>query len=393
MKHSVKKGICLLTCAAMLAGMNAEICNTKNIVQASTTKEPIQVGDNIYAQLDDLGRLTISGTGDMWANTHMAGEVNGEYKWSLVKWIENQETCPWFGDYKYDINSIIFEDGITKVGDNAFSVCEKVDVNKLQDKTACCHQGYSGLPALTNVTLSSSIKTIGRGAFFSTKALKKITIPQNVQEIEEYAFFESGLKSVTLSDGLEKIGEHAFAGTKLTGVNIPGSVYSIEPYAFSDSVSNVTINKGVKVIKHDAFGAVNATFYSKNVVITEGAFATGSVFTCYKGSTADEYAANHGITVKYISSKPSKAKKPTVSSKNKKLYIKCKNMAGVDGFKIRYATNKAMKNADTEMGKNITLVGLKKGKKYYVQVRAYKKNSYGKKVYGAWSDIVSVVIK
>ena len=152
-------------------------------------------------------------------------------------------------------------------------------------------------------------------------------------------------------------------------------------------------NAGTKVIKKNAFGKVNATFYSKDVVITEGAFSAGSLFKCYKGSSADTYAANHGISVKYITDKPSKAKKPKVSSKNKKLHISCKTMTGVDGYKIRYATNKSMKNADTESGKKITLVGLKKGKKYYVQVCAYKKNSSGKKVYGAWSDIVTVKIK
>ncbi len=361
--------------------------------QAATTKEPIQVGDNVYATLDDIGTLTISGTGDMWANTHMAGDENGTYGWRLIEWMDNQVTCPWFGEYQYDINTIVFDDGVTSVGDNATSVCGSVGIRQIQNTVSACHEDYTGLPALAKVTLGSDVQTIGRGAFFRTKALKSITIPQNVQEIEEYAFYESGLKSVKLEDGLEKIGEHAFQGTQLTGVNIPGSVRSIESSAFYNSVSNATINPGTKVIKANAFGKVNAVIYSKDVVITEGAFLPGSVFTCYKGSTADEYAANHGITVKYISDKPSKAKKPGVSSKNKKLYITCKKMAGVDGYKIRYATNSKMKQADTVMGKTATVVGLKAGKKYYVQACAYKKNSSGKKVYGAWSDVVTVVIK
>lgn len=362
--------------------------------QAATTKEPIQVGDNVYATLDDIGTLTISGTGDMWANTHMAGDdQNGKYYIGIGQWMDGVETCPWFGEYQYDINAIVFGEGVTSVGDNATTVCESLEVTKVPEKVMVFHKYPIGLPALSKVTIGSDVQTIGRGAFLRTTALKSITIPQNVQEVGEYAFYESGLKSVKLEDGLEKIGEYAFYGTQLTGVNVPGSVRSIEANAFNNSVSNATINPGTKVIKTNAFGKVNAVIYSKDVVITEGAFLPGSVFTCYKGSTADEYAANHGITVKYISDKPSKAKKPGVSSKNKKLYITCKKMAGVDGYKIRYATNSKMKQADTVMGRTATIVGLKAGKKYYVQACAYKKNSSGKKVYGAWSDVVTVVIK
>lgn len=394
MKNNLwKKGFCILACATLLTSMATDAV-LPDYVYAATTKEPIQVGDNVYASLDDLGTLTISGTGDMWANTHMAGiQPDGTYGFKSSISLDNQgTTCPWFGEFQDDINEIVFAEGVTSVGDNATSVCETVKVYKVRDQVVANHFDCSGLPALTKVTFSSTIKTIGRGAFFHTKALKKISIPMNVQEIEEYAFCGSGLQTVKLSDGLEKIGEHAFEGTKLTGVNIPGSVRNIESYAFSN-VTNATINAGTKVIKKNAFGKVNATFYSKDVVITEGAFSAGSLFKCYKGSSADTYAANHGISVKYITDKPSKAKKPKVSSKNKKLYISCKTMTGVDGYKIRYATNKSMKNADTESGKKITLVGLKKGKKYYVQVCAYKKNSSGKKVYGAWSDIVTVKIK
>lgn len=35
-------------------------------VTHAETKEPIQVGDSVYATLDDYGTLTISGDGDMW---------------------------------------------------------------------------------------------------------------------------------------------------------------------------------------------------------------------------------------------------------------------------------------------------------------------------------------
>lgn len=389
MKNILKRTICAAACTAMaLTAVIADSPIAQLEVVKAEEREPIQVGDNVYANLDDYGTLTISGTGDMWENNHNVNEEGIEK--NVAPYYDDKELCTWFGAWKNDINKVVFEEGITSVGKNAFTVCERGS-----------YAGYGhnnvrviGVPSLTSVTLSSTVNIICRGAFYKTSALKSITIPSNVTTIEQNAFKDSALASVKLSEGLESIGEYAFAGTKLIGINIPSTVSSIESNTFLDSsLSNVTINKGTKIIKKDAFQNVSARIYDKNVVIMEGAFGTGSTFTCYKGSTADTYAKNHDITVKYISDKPAKAKAPTVSSKNKKMQITCKTMSGVDGYQIRYATNQSMKNADKEFGKKLTVAGLKKGKKYYVQARAYKKDGNGKRVYGAWSNKVVVKIK
>lgn len=397
MKNMIKRTICAVACTAVaFTASVADLPMTQTEVVQAAEREPVQVGDNVYATLDDYGTLTISGTGEMWENNHNIDETYGDQ--NLFTPLDSEEPCAWFGLWKNDINKVVFEEGVASVGKNAFIVCSEVsDPAPHHDYPSGYfrwHENKIGVPSLTSVTFSSTINTICKGAFYKTAALKSVTIPGNVTTIEPYAFKDSALASVKLNEGVESIGEYAFAGTRLTGVNIPSTVKSIEANVFLKStLSNVTINKGTKIIKKDAFQKVSAKIYSKDVVIMEGAFGTGSTFTCYKGSTADKYAKNHGISVKYISDKPAKAKKPAVSSKNKKLYITCKTMSGVDGYQIRYATNKSMKNADTEFGKKITIAGLKKGRKYYVQARAYKKDSNGKRVYGTWSDIVSVTIK
>lgn len=379
MKNRMRKIAGMIACAAMV--VTGVPVLQPEAVQAAT-EEPIQVGDNVYAELDDYGTMTISGEGEMWENNHFGTESDSGYR----DYGENV-FCQWFGEYEDELNAVVFQEGVTTVGKNAFVVC-------CQGKDDFHYYSHRrGLSALTSVKLSSTIETICESAFCGAPVLKSITIPGNVKTIEAGAFSGSGLASVKLNEGLETIGEFAFASTDLTGVNIPGSVKSVESYAFySSTLSNVTINPGTKVIKKGAFNDVTAKFYNKNIVIMEGAFGTGSKFICYKGSTADTYAKNHGITVKYISSKPSKAKKPTVSSKNKKLYITCKTMAGVDGYRIRYSTNKSMKKAEGAFGRQLIVSGLKKGKKYYVQVCAYKVSN-GKRVYGAWSDTVTVKIK
>lgn len=389
MKNVMKKGICLFACAVLAtSGVVGELPLVHAETVQETTNAPIQVGDSVYAKTDGYGVLTISGDGDMWENRHNDGYGFWGYDYGHDCDYDFKGDCPWFGAKENEISSVVFSEGVTNVGSHAFTVCEEI--------SRVSHNGHRGLNSVISVKLSSTIKTIGEGAFYNMPVLKSIEIPSNVTTIEPRAFLNSALTSVKLNEGLETIGEYAFAGTELTGVNIPSTVKTIESNTFARStLNNVTINKGTKIIKKDAFGtnASNVKFYSKDVVIMEGAFASGSTFVCYKGSTADKYAKNHEFTVKYISDKPSKAGKPTVSSKSKKLYITCKTMSGVDGYKIRYADNSAMKNAETEFGKKVTIVGLKKGKKYYVQVCAYKKDSKGKAVYGAWSDKVAITIK
>lgn len=67
------------------------------------------------------------------------------------------------------------------------------------------------------------------------------------------------------------------------------------------------------------------------------------------------------------------------------------------GYQIQYGTNKKFKNAKKitikkckTTSKKITK--LKKGKKYYFRIRAYKTQGK-KKVYGAWSNAKNIKIK
>lgn len=113
------------------------------------------------------------------------------------------------------------------------------------------------------VEFGPNVKSIGWQCFKNCDKLRKVNIPDPVEEIPEYCFFgtyelteitlgrglkrignralcpidcynirPSKLTSIILPDGLEEIGFKAMCSTGITTMTIPSSVKRIEPYAF-----------------------------------------------------------------------------------------------------------------------------------------------------------------
>lgn len=104
------------------------------------------------------------------------------------------------------------------------------------------------------------------------------------------------------------------------------------------------------------------------------------------------------IDVEAASKKPKKVVIKSVKSPSTgKVTVKWKKVSGTKGYQVVVGTNKkctSNKKSATVKKKSSykTFKGLKKGKKYYVRVRAYKVVR-GKKVYGAWSGAKAVKVK
>lgn len=95
-------------------------------------------------------------------------------------------------------------------------------------------------------------------------------------------------------------------------------------------------------------------------------------------------------------SKPAKVKKPTLKNvKGKKMSVTYKKVTGAKGYQIVYSTNAKFKGAKktTASALNKSIKGLKKGKTYYVKVRAYKLDSLNNKIYGSYSSVSKIKIK
>lgn len=75
-----------------------------------------------------------------------------------------------------------------------------------------------------------------------------------------------------------------------------------------------------------------------------------------------------------------------------RLTVTIKRMNGAAGYELRYSTRRNMKSAAEKTTRSIkkTIKGLKAGRRYYIQVRAYGVDSAGKVKYGRWSRMRSV---
>lgn len=118
--------------------------------------------------------------------------------------------APW-KSYSDQIYSIIIEDGVEYIGQNAFR----------------------NLSNVTFVYIPSSVKIIGEWAFYECTALRNVVLNDGIETISDYAFLSTALKSVSVPKSVTKLGSYSL------GYNENKNNYSYPP------VSGFTI-KGEK---------------------------------------------------------------------------------------------------------------------------------------------------
>lgn len=237
-------------------------------------------GETSYA-----GTLYIEGTGDMY--DYDAYDDTGEGPF----FVETRQT-PW-EDYMGHIEKLVFSDGITSIGNFAFSP----------------------LNCLEEIVFSDSITEIGdyAFAFSSTEYLRISKFPANLRTIGEGAFLSCNFAddNLVLPDGLTTIGDVAFSdmisiedadynnwfrSQPLSAITIPDSVSSIGEHAFGATVSATVLANGEDMDYSETLTEAGASMYRKERP-TASYFTDIVGFTVYANSNtaAQTYAEAHGF--------------------------------------------------------------------------------------------------
>ena len=190
--------------------------------------------------------------------------------------------------------SFVVPQGVTAIGDNAFSGSQYLENVAILEATTIGKQAFSSCKSLAQVTMADSVLTIdesafseckaletvrfstnltsiGEGAFSNCAALESITLPSEITAISESAFAGCiTLKNVVIPEGVTEIGSNAFKGcTLLENPILPSSLETIGDFAFARcrSITEIVIPDSVSEIGKSAFYFCETL---KNVKLSSG---------------------------------------------------------------------------------------------------------------------------
>ena len=195
---------------------------------------------------------------------------------------------------KENIKSITIPDGVTSIGDSAFSGCRSLtDITIPDSVTSIGCEAFYNCSSLTNITIPDGVTSIEYGTFYDCSSLTNITIPDSVTSIECEAFYNcSSLTNITIPDGVTSIESETFYNCQsLSNIDISNSLISIgmDAFAHCKNLKNIKIPDSVTTIE---LGAFNDTLWYNNQ--PDGLLYAGKVLYLYKG----EMPENTKITLK-----------------------------------------------------------------------------------------------
>lgn len=114
---------------------------------------------------------------------------------------------------------------------------------------------YKGLPVY-KIGIQSFYQKKGATPTGDTHILESVSLPDTINEIKEWGFFNGNIKNINIPSNLKRIGDRAFQEINVKGtITIPGAVQEIPYRAFWDSAMEYLILKdGVKTIEDGAIG-------------------------------------------------------------------------------------------------------------------------------------------
>jgi len=115
---------------------------------------------------------------------------------------------------------------------------------------------FAECSSLIELHLKEGLQVIGGGAFYGCKALRSVTLPSGVTDLEATFCGCTNLAEVCLNEGLRIIGDYTFKlCTVLRSVTIPSNVVELGNEAFCNcgNMFDERLNEGLQIIGTEAF--------------------------------------------------------------------------------------------------------------------------------------------
>ena len=216
------------------------------------------------------------------------------------------------GDYSFAglsrLETVIIPNGVTRLGEGIFENCRalvKVEIPASVTEIGSEAFAFSG-SARVSVAAGNTAYCSRDGALF-TKNMETLlhgggatghyTVPNGVVSIENGAFAEAAITGISFPSSLKYVGRIAFFGcTELTSLTIPSTVQALDGQAFAycEKLTSVTIENGLQTLPYLVFEgcrALETVVIPKSVtVIDDEAFLDcGALKTVVYGGTKAEW--------------------------------------------------------------------------------------------------------
>lgn len=241
-------------------------------------------------------------------------------------------------------------------------------------------------------TYTETIKATGKhtgGTATCTEKAKCTVCKQYYGTLKTHTYKSNETKATLKKNG--RITEKC----KVCGIVNTTTVYY--PKSIKLSATTYTYNGKTKtpsVTVKDSKGKTlkKGTDYTVTYPKKRKAIGKYTVTVTFKGN----YSGTKKLTFEIVPAKVSLSK---LTAGSKQLTATWTTVSGATGYEVTYSTSKKFTKKTTKRvtikkakTKKTTIKNLKKGKKYYVKVRAYK-SANGKKLYGAYSSVKSIKVK
>lgn len=270
----------------------------------------------------------LEATGENTSGVKASGSVNNNMTWTLyedgelvISGTGGMNVVPWRPTYNDAIKKVTIEEGVTSVGNSAFSGCENLtEVSLPSTLTTIGDSAFQDCTGLTEMQFPAALTSVGRNgfngctalasidfpadgninrlypaAFYGCTSLTAVSIPASMQILDTSAFGNcSALETVDFAEGsvLTRVVNATFQNcTSLRSITLPPTVTELSQNTFNGctSLESVTLSPKLTSIGIGAFSGCTS--------LTEVIFPEGSVLTSLSNGAFQNCSSLETITL------------------------------------------------------------------------------------------------